>query len=375
MPTEPIARLLVVDDEAAQAKALRDTLGDEGYEVTACGAPVEALELLKQRKFDLLLTDLRMPQMDGIQLLQKALELDRELIGIMMTGHGTIDSAVQAMKAGALDYILKPFNLSEVLPVLSRALAVRQLRREKAELESRVRQRTLELESANHELEAFAFSVSHDLRAPLRHIRNFAAMLLQEASCQDSESAKELLGHISQSAGRMNQLIDDLLRLSRLGRQPLVLGEVDVAQLARQVADELLPEHRERALELEIGELPKAMADPNLLRSVFENLISNALKFTRGRQPASIEIGARQQGGETVYFVKDNGAGFDMRYASKLFGVFQRMHAAEDFEGTGVGLSIVQRIVRRHGGRIWAEAEVGKGAAFYFTLSAPNGHA
>lgn len=367
MPETKLVRILIVDDEAPQMKALCDTLRDHNYETTGFSSAHRALEALKEKSFDLLLSDLMMPEMDGITLLQSALKIDPNLVGIIMTGQGTIATAVEAMKTGALDYILKPFKLSVILPVLARALAIQQLRRENAELTRSLRERTAELEAANHELEAFSYSVSHDLRAPLRHIDGFSGMLLSQYASEMPEDAQRMLKTVASSAQRMSQLIEDLLRLSRLNQQTLSRRTVSVSELVNEVLETLRKDQGDRQIEVRVGELPDCVGDWSLLKQVFVNLLSNAFKYTRRKEKAVIEVGCRCDGDETVYFIRDNGAGFDMEYAQKLFGVFQRMHG-EEFEGTGVGLSIVQRIVQRHGGRIWAEAEVDKGANFFFTL-------
>jgi len=372
----PSARILIVDDEAAQMKALCDTLRDQGYETQGFTSARKALEALIKAEaahgFDLLLTDLMMPEMDGIALLKASLEAVPNLVGIIMTGHGTIDTAVDSMKTGALDYILKPFKLRDILPVLSRALTMRRLRIRNAELEKRVRERTLALEAANNELEAFSFSVSHDLRAPLRAIDGFSNILLDKFSKGMPPDAERYLGNINKNAKHMAQLIENLLNFSRLGRQTLARRKVDLNALVQHVTDELVHERDGRTVEIKVAPLPGCEGDPELLRQVFVNLISNAIKFTRPRDHALIEIGTSAEGDKTVYFVRDNGAGFDMQFAGKLFGVFQRLHRSSEFEGTGVGLSIVQRIIHRHGGTIRAEAEMDKGAAFYFTLPAPD---
>ena len=368
MPSTPLAKLLIVDDEAAQMKALCNTLENEGYATTGFTFAKDALSELRSQPFDLVLTDLMMPEMDGIALLRAAREIDSNVVGIVMTGHGAIDTAVEAMKAGALDYILKPFKLSGILPVLSRALGVRRLRMENEELQRRVRERTTELEAANKELEAFSYSISHDLRAPLRSVGAFSSILLQEHSSRMPAEARRLLDIVTTSARRMEQLIEDLLRFSRLSRQPLSKQPVDIPALVQATLQELRQQENDRQINVTVGELPNCVGDQSLLKQVFVNLLSNAFKFTRQREKASVEVGCQRQEGETVYFVRDNGAGFDARYAEKLFGVFQRLHSAEQFEGTGVGLSIVQRIVQRHGGRIWAEGKVDEGATFYFTL-------
>jgi PAS domain S-box-containing protein len=237
-----------------------------------------------------------------------------------------------------------------------------------AELEDRVTERTAQLEAANKELESFSYSVSHDLRAPLRSIDGFSQAVQEDYGPQLPEEGRRYLATIRGSAQRMGELIDDLLTFSRLSRQPLRKRAVDMGKLAREVLEELSAERQGRDVEVRVADLCVCQGDPALLKQVWVNLLSNALKYTRRRAAARVEIGCQRDNGTSVYFVRDNGTGFDMQYADKLFGVFQRLHRAEEFEGTGVGLAVVQRIVHRHGGRVWAEAAVDHGASFYFTL-------
>ena len=227
-----------------------------------------------------------------------------------------------------------------------------------------------QLESSNRELESFSYSVSHDLRAPLRVIDGFSLALLEDHGPSLPAEGQDLLARVRQQAQRMAQLIDDLLEFSRLGRKQLDVTSVDLTALVQAVVLELRQANPDRNIEVAVAPLPPAMGDRALLRQVLTNLIGNAFKFTRQHPDAQIEIGSRDDNGERVYYVKDNGAGFDMRYADKLFGVFQRLHPAADFEGTGVGLALVQRIILRHGGRVWGEARLNKGATFSFTLGA-----
>ena len=245
---------------------------------------------------------------------------------------------------------------------------MRRLRLENKELQQRIHQRTTELEAANRELEAFSYSVSHDLRSPVRHIGGYSEMLKKSAEPKLDEQERRLLGTIEKSARHMGQLIDDLLEFSRLGRQQISKQRLDLAALVQHVWQALDRDEPGREIEFKLGDLPDCLGDPSLLQQVLINLLSNARKFTRKKAKALVEVGFVEQGPEGVYFVRDNGAGFDMAHAGKLFGVFERLHRAGDFEGTGVGLSIVQRIIQRHGGRIWAEGEVDKGATFFFTL-------
>jgi signal transduction histidine kinase len=232
--------------------------------------------------------------------------------------------------------------------------------------------RTAELLEANVEMESFAYSVAHDLRAPLRHIAGYSNVLTQDYGPQLGGEGRRYLGKLVDGAQRMGRLVDDLLNLSKIGRQELALEATPLELLVRQAVEELAPEGPGREIEWRIGDLFIAKCDPGLMRQVFVNLLSNAVKYSGKREHAVIEVGQVMQNGERVVFVRDNGVGFEMQYAGKLFGVFQRLHKAGDFEGTGVGLAIVQRIIRKHGGRIWAEAELDKGATFFFTLGTPE---
>ena len=247
--------------------------------------------------------------------------------------------------------------------------AQERIRQLNLDLERRVVERTAQLEAANKELEAFTYSISHDLRAPLRGIDGFSRLVLEEYAGLLDDTGQHYLHRVRDNTQRMSQLIDDLLQFSRLGRQPMHKQTVDPAALAREAWSDVLPEAEGRSVDIVIADpLPAGKADPALLRQVLINLLGNALKYSRNRALARIEVGHQLRAGAVVYFVRDNGEGFNMQYADKLFGVFQRLHAQDEFEGTGVGLAIVQRIVHRHGGRIWAEAEVNHGATFYFTL-------
>jgi signal transduction histidine kinase len=532
------ARLLIVDDEAAQMQALCDTLQQEGFDTRGFTSGTAAVAALREQPFDLLLTDLMMPQIDGIMLLRACHEVDRDLACIVMTGHATVPTAVEALKAGALDYVLKPFRVNNIITAIGRALTMRQLRLENIqlresvsiyelaraisqglkreeivartltaaakqsdvaavyllvpaatghlqlagsagpqaltldpeqrldpdilnpwlararqelelsasgaevhapfshpfdsrigvalpvvsgesffgilglssersprritlgqlkaldvlartaatafataavlaelqkmneELELRVQERTQDLEAANKDLEAFSYSVSHDLREPLRAVEGFCEIFRSEFGAAIPPAGSAVFDRIVAGASRMSRLINDLLHFSRFGRHPLKRERVALRQLALDVAQRLQEGLSNRRIELDVGELPDCFGDPALLEQVLVNLLSNAVKFTSGRESAHIEVGALRQGDGIVYYVRDNGVGFDMRYADRLFGVFQRLHSHDAFEGTGIGLSIVHRIITRHGGRVWADSRQGEGTTLFFSLPA-----
>ena len=251
-----------------------------------------------------------------------------------------------------------------VTDITDRKLAGEEILKLNRELEQHI----IQLGEANKELEAFSYSVSHDLRAPLRAIDGFSNILLKKHEDKLDEEGKRVMNIIRINTQKMGELIDNLLTLSRLGRKEMVLSDINMCELAKDVYEELRAIAPGRALQFNIKTLPMAIGDIRMIRQVFVNLLSNAIKFTRSREIAVIEVRGRSEKNEIIYYVKDNGAGFDMQYSDQLFGVFQRLHSEKEFEGTGVGLAIIQRIIHRHGGRVWAEGKVDEGATFYFTL-------
>ncbi len=281
---------------------------------------------------------------------------------VMLIGHKSDDPVSREL----LDIYLAIAGLAG--STSERLNAEIELKRRRDHLEELVKERTAELEAANRELESFSYSVSHDLRSPLRAITGFTRMVLDENGPAFDPETRRKLSVIQENARKMGRLIDDLLRLSRLGRAGMNRSKLDMGDLVREVLREIRMAEPDREFAVEIGDLPAVEADRTMIRQLLANLLSNAVKFTRYKEDARIEAGSFEEAGERIYYVKDNGVGFDMKYYSKLFGVFQRLVSESRFEGTGVGLAIVQRIVQQHGGRVWAEGEIGDGAAFYFTL-------
>jgi signal transduction histidine kinase len=279
--------------------------------------------------------------------------LEKLKVGAERIGAGDLTQRIEVKTGDELERLADEFN--QMATALS-------------EKETNLRQHAAQLEAANKELEAFSYSVSHDLRAPLRAIDGFSRILLEDYIENLDEEGKRVLSVIRNNTQKMGQLIDDLLLFSRLGRQEIRVSEMDMGKLAKAVSEELKLAVPERKLQFTINALIPAQGDQAMIRQVFVNLLSNAVKFTRPKENAMIEVGASNEGDENVYYVKDNGVGFDMQYVDKLFGVFQRLHSSAEFEGTGVGLAIFQRIIHRHGGRVWGEGKVGEGATFYFTL-------
>jgi PAS domain S-box-containing protein len=286
---------------------------------------------------------------------------DGQQIDVSLTASPVKDSSGQVVSVSTI-----------ARDITDRRRAKEEIQKLNERLEERVAERTAALEAANKELEAFTYSVSHDLRAPLRHIDGFSKLLVERHRAELSPDAQEYVVMIRDSALQMGMLIDDLLNLARVGRMQLSMQVTGLNSLVEEVRGVLNRENADRLIKWKVATLPFVECDPALMKQVFANLLSNAVKFSRPRKPAVIEVGVTDQDGARAVFVRDNGVGFSMKYAHKLFGVFQRLHRSEDFEGTGVGLAIVQRIIHKHGGRVWAQAELDKGATFYFTVGSSD---
>ena len=384
-------RVLAVDDSLTYLHELSEQLVREGYDVIAARSGEEALEMLAAQPVDCILLDLVMPGLSGQETCRriKASPPWRDIPLVMLTSVEDRASMVEGINAGADDYIAKSADF-QVLKARLRA----QLRRRQFEDENRrIREELLrkeleaaearsarelaetrasllaEVEATNKELEAFCYSVSHDLRAPLRRIDGFSKVLLETYAGKLDEDGRHYLERVRAGTRDMGQLIDDLLSLSRVTRAEMHRAKIDLSALAEAVCAELRRSEPDRSVDVAVAPGVVAEGDERLLRIVLENLLGNAWKFTRRCPQARVEVGHEEREGEPVYRVRDNGAGFEMAYAAKLFDPFQRLHAASEFEGTGIGLATVQRIVARHGGRVWAEGAVGRGATFSFTLS------
>ena len=354
----PRQSVLVVDDNADLRSYLTDLLSRR-YDVTAVGDGLAALEAIRARPPDLVVSDVMMPRLDGVAMI-KALRADPATVSlpvILLSARAGEEAAVQGVDSGSDDYLVKPFSARELLARVATHLELARLRREWI----------AELERTNRELDAFSYSVSHDLRAPLRAIDGFARALVRNHSAQLDDTGGHYLDRIVNAVGRMSALIDALLELARLSRVSLSKSDVDLSALAADVVVDLRAANPERAVTVDIEPGLVARGDRRLLGVVMVNLVGNAWKFSSRTPMARIEI-ARHPNEPHAFVVRDNGAGFDVASAAHLFAPFQRFHRASEFAGTGIGLATVQRVVNRHGGRIWAEAAPGCGAAFFFTL-------
>ncbi|MCY7386732.1 MAG: response regulator [Burkholderiales bacterium] len=364
--------ILVVDNEATHLHALCESLNEQGYVTAGFREAKAALIALRGSKFDALLTVSKKPDIDGIELLHSALKIDPHLAVIVMTSEDTVTSAVEAMRVGAMDCIAKPFGISEIHPVLTRALAVNQLRKENLLLEQRRRAHTAELETTNKQLEAFGLTISHDLRAPLRAIAGFAELLAERSRAELPPESQHYLDFIIKKTDHMQQLLTDLLHFYQLGQQPLAVRPLSVSALVEKALEDFLYDPLYASTDVIAGDLPACVGDAALLQQVFANLLSNAFKFSSKKAFPRVEIGCEMTASGNTYFVRDNGAGFDMNRAEKLFTVFHRLHGPGAFPGTGGGLAAVKHIIERHHGKVWATSTAGEGSTFYFRLGDAN---
>ncbi|MEP7352589.1 MAG: response regulator [Acidobacteriota bacterium] len=384
------ARLLAIDDSPTYLQGLVDALVREGYEVTSAASGREGLSLIAKQPFDCVVVDLVMPDLDGIEVCRQIQEIteDRSMAVIMLTARETKEDMARGLEAGADDFVGKSSDTT-VLKARIRALLRRKFfqeenRRIREELLQKEMEATEaraariiaetravlveELERKNRELETFSYSVSHDLRAPLRSIDGFSSALVEDYSNVLDAKGLDYLHRVRAATQRMGELIDDILQLSRVGRADLRRLPVDLSAIVRTVANTLQQADPHRHVQFLIPDGVVVDADRRLLQAVLENLLGNAWKFTANTTDPRIEFGVAKQDGILTYFVQDNGAGFNMAYVKKLFAPFQRLHSETAFPGTGIGLATVQRIIDRHGGRVWAHGTVDVGATFFWTL-------
>jgi signal transduction histidine kinase len=370
-------RVLLVEDNPGDARLIQEALAersDEPFDLETVDTLQTGLQRLNVGGFDAMLLDLALPDSFGMETFARAKAQALGVAIIILTGLNDDSLALKLVQGGAQDFVAKVDvsgnNLTRaILYAVERARLEEEFRKLNAELEQRVRDRTAELEASNRELEAFSYSVSHDLRTPLATLTGFADLLMLKCESQLDASGQKYVSRIQESAFRMAQLIDDLIRLAKVSRQGPTQQKVALRSLVDEVLRELEPRTEKRKVEWRIGALPVVDCDYGLMKQVLANLIANAIKYTQPRETAVIEIGETTKDGQRVFFVRDNGVGFDMKDAGKLFVPFQRLHRDDEFEGTGIGLATVQRIVEKHKGRVWAESTAGDGSTFYFTLN------
>ena len=389
MQADSRVNILLVDDEPANLHALQAVLEPLEQNLITASYGTQALRRVLEHDFAVILLDVQMPDMSGIDAAAMIRERERSKTTPIIFLTGVVKTAEMMFKgysAGAVDYLMKPVisgvlrakvevfvELAQVRHSLQQEIAERaRIAGEVSKLNMVLEQRNEDLTAANSDLEAFSHSVSHDLRMPLRHIQAYVSMIEESALSRLNADEQRRLKGVREAAQRMSQLIDDLLAFARIGRTAMCRSPVDLNSLVKAVITELQPEIKNRKVEWTLQQLPYISGDRPLLHQVFLNLLANALKYTRTRAQARIQVFAVEQDDEIIVGVKDNGVGFDAAYSDKLFGVFQRLHSATEFEGTGVGLANVRRIVQRHGGRTWAESVINEGATLYFSLPAPD---
>jgi two-component system, sensor histidine kinase and response regulator len=381
-----IQTILTIDDKPANIFALETLLERADRVFLNATNGKEGLRIALDKEIDLIILDVQMPEMDGFEVAQilKSHKRTRDIPLLFASAEKKErEFMMKGFEEGAVDYLSKPLDPEVTkakvsvllqLQLQKKELIEKNLSLERADAEikklnAELQKNVSQLEDVNKELESFSYSVSHDLRAPLRIVSGQTGILLEDYESQFNDGARRLLSGIRQNVNKMNNLIDDLLKFSKLGRKEVQKSEIQTDKLVREILEEIAKANPNHA-QVNIAPLLPAQADRALVTQVWTNLLSNAIKYSAKKENPQVDISCERQGDVIVYAVKDNGAGFSMDYADKLFGVFQRLHAASEFEGTGVGLAIVQRIVTKHGGKVWAEGRENQGATFYFSLPA-----
>ncbi|MBS1685851.1 MAG: response regulator [Bacteroidetes bacterium] len=368
-------KILIVDDKPENLIALETVLRDLDIELVRAYSGNEALRATLHHDFALALLDIQMPEMDGYELAGILREEERtaKLPFIFISAVYTDNLNIfKGYERGAFSFITKPFQPEILINKVKFFINIYEQEAALSDLNEELRQKNEDLEQSNKDLEAFTYSVSHDLRAPLRAVHSYAMILREDHEKELNAECLRLIGNITRNAERMASLIESLLEFSRLGKQGIKARTVDISSLIQEALEEIQATAR-RLPEFRIQQdIPLATGDRELLKQVFVNLLSNAVKYSGKKDAPVVEVGARRDGGDVIYHVRDNGSGFDMQYMNKLFGVFSRLHRDTEFEGIGIGLAIVQRIVTRSGGRVWAEGALDQGATFYVALPAAN---
>lgn len=362
--------VLLVDDTEENLDILVETLADD-YEVSVAMDGETALESVEEEVPDIILLDIMMPEMNGYEVCRriKADKNTKDIPVIFLTAVTDIDSKAKGFELGAVDYITKPFEILEVKARVRMHLSLELTKYELAEKNESLQQKTFELQAAVDELKAFSYTVSHDLKSPLRAIKAYGNIILEEHNETLDDDTNEMLHNVDNICSNMIIMIEKLMEYSKMTHLSITKEEVNISEMFTSAFEECISICPERFIkfEFETG-MPTVLADPVLLRQVIYNIISNAIKFTRNKEKASIIAGCKRGIGEYIFYVKDNGVGINMEFSKKLFGIFQRLHSSDEFEGNGIGLATVRKIIQRHGGKTWIEGKVNEGTVVYFTL-------